>query len=574
MPDLLSTDKIFVPRTRQPGPQEKYWIQQSYGGYSVCISPDTSSQYGYGPGSTLPNCVGWAWGRFYEILGKYPSLCTGNAGLWYSYTADGYKRGVTPQLGAVACWSKPGAAAGHVAIVEKINSDGSIETSNSGWNWTKNRYNSAVVMLKGTSPTWTPWSGYTFQGFIYNPACEGLSDKLSEFLKEAQSHVGEHGDWTWRVSGLGRGQPWCAAFVNAVGKTVGGIIGTIMPQSFGAGDYPRLGVHSPYNGQWLKGPAQGGNPTPQSGDLILFRWDDPSAYYGGDQYLSDHIGIVLKVSDSKVYTIEGNTGSYDNWASCVKQKEYSRTYSCINGYFRPDWARIGGNPGNLITADLGPLYTIDNTYKDALLREIAYVNGNKPSIQSSNIQLSAMNYTFLLNSLYKFGYPYIAQSGSSSSAVNVDGLENNAKSVVRFFLAQGLNAAAGVGVAANIFHESNFRTDAVGDDGTSFGICQWHLGRGEAMKKMAGPDWANDMTGQLQYLWYELTNSYKSTLSHLKSVSNNESGARSAADYFVRHFEVPANVDYQSQIRQDTASEMWMSVVPVLTSDPSSYINL
>ena len=559
----------FVPRTTAPSSSDPNWIRYTYGGRNRCIISDTAYTYGYSAGSVLPNCVGYAWGRFMEILGEEPKLSTGNAGLWYSYTADGYQRGTEPQLGAVACWSKPGDY-GHVAIVEQINSDGSIVTSNSGWGWKSPR--GPVEMIRGTYPRWTTWSGYQFQGFIYNPGCDGLTDKLSEFLAEAESHVGEHGDWTWAVSGLGRGQPWCAAFVMAVAKTVGGILGTILPSTYSSSDFARRGV-SEYGGTWLPGPAQGQTPTPQIGDLILFRNNDPFTYVGKDTYTSDHIGIVKQVVGNVVHTIEGNTGTWDNNTSYVKLKQYNITAGSINGYFRPAWSKVGASVLNQITASLGPLYDVQNTRKDALIREVGYISPqNTITSSTSNILVSAMNYTFLLNSLYEMGSSLLQPQTvpGDTSTVVVDNLDNNAESVVRFMMAQGLNAAAGVGIAANIYHESSFRTNAEGDyqNGvpTSFGLCGWHLGRGDRMKQMAGPNWATNMSGQLQYLWYELTTSYTTVLSFLKSVPNNESGARAAANNFVRQFERPANVDYQSQIRQNTASQMWNQLIPVLLS--------
>ena len=57
-------------------------------------------------------------------------------------TADGYARGFTPKLGDVACGSLGGVAngnegAGHVAIVEQINNDGSIVISESNYGGTR-----------------------------------------------------------------------------------------------------------------------------------------------------------------------------------------------------------------------------------------------------------------------------------------------------------------------------------------------------------------------------------------------------------------------------------------------------
>lgn len=122
-------------------------------------------QSGYG----MPNCTCYAWGRFYELLGSKPALSLGDAENWYNHS-DGYKRGSSPKLGAVICWRRGAAGddsdgAGHVAIVEKINDDGSIVTSNSAWQST-NFYLQTLTPENGY--TWNEL--YTFQGFIYNPA--------------------------------------------------------------------------------------------------------------------------------------------------------------------------------------------------------------------------------------------------------------------------------------------------------------------------------------------------------------------------------------------------------------------
>lgn len=52
---------------------------------------------------------------------------------------------------------------GHVAIVEEINENGDIVTSNSAWQST---FFYTDNLLKSNNYNFT---GYTFQGFIYNP---------------------------------------------------------------------------------------------------------------------------------------------------------------------------------------------------------------------------------------------------------------------------------------------------------------------------------------------------------------------------------------------------------------------
>lgn len=521
-------------------------------------------------GEYTGQCTGYAWGRFMEILGSTPTLSTGNAGDWYGYTGDGYERGQEPRLGAVACWAKPGDY-GHVAIVEQINSDGSIETGNSGWGWVSPR--GPVEMVHGAAPGWIIWPGYQFQGFIYNPGTVGLKDRLSAFLEEAEKHINEGPDWTWSVSGLSRGQPWCAAFICAVAKTVGGILGEIMIDTASAGIITKGSAEKGY-GEWIPGPWNGKSAIPQPGDLVAFRYSRG----GYDKSYSDHVGIVKSVNGSNFQTIEGNTGNNSNYLSTVGSFPYNASNTAIEGYFRPDWTKVGASSGNLITNNIGPLYEFTNTRKDALIRQIAYIsNTGEPSISQTKILLSAMNYTTLLNSLYEAGMPSMSDSGISNDAVLVEGLENNAQSVVKFIMAQGLTAAAGIGIAANIKHESGFRTDVVEygytlETGGGAGLCQWTnsprtspTGRRTNMINMAGPDWRNNMTGQLNYLWHELTNSYTGVLNVLRSVPNNVEGAMDAAEEFVRHFEIPANMEYNVRVRRQTASELWSQIVPVLT---------
>lgn len=159
----------FTPRTTAPTEDNAYYYANN---------PFYQSGYG------LPNCTCYAFGRFWEITGgSRPTLSWGNAENWYN-KADGYERGQTPKLGAVACWRKGEAGnasdgAGHVAIVEAINDDGSIVTSDSGWGasviwWTSNRPNDG---------NWGA-DGYTFQGFIYNPKTfdASSSDPTSRYI--------------------------------------------------------------------------------------------------------------------------------------------------------------------------------------------------------------------------------------------------------------------------------------------------------------------------------------------------------------------------------------------------------
>lgn len=151
----------FIPRTKAPSTTNKYYLKAGKGGYNKAMEIDKKTH------SCLPNCCGLVHGRWLECRNEtdyntYDKLSTGDAGNYYK-KKDGYKRGQTPKLGAVICFSKDGGA-GHVAFVEEIKSNGDIVISNSAYKGTR-------FFMK----TLTKKSGYSYgskyhlQGFIYNP---------------------------------------------------------------------------------------------------------------------------------------------------------------------------------------------------------------------------------------------------------------------------------------------------------------------------------------------------------------------------------------------------------------------
>ena len=79
-------------------------------------------------------------------------------------------------------------------------------------------------------------------------------------------------------------------------------------------------------GIWI----EDGNITPQAGDIICFNWDDSSQPNDG---FADHIGIVEKVQNGLITTIEGNAGG------AVMRRTYRIGDGNIRGFARPKyWA--------------------------------------------------------------------------------------------------------------------------------------------------------------------------------------------------------------------------------------------
>ena len=156
-------------RTSKPGAGNKFFITKNAGGYSRCIvGKPTDSQC-----NVLSNCVGYACGRFNEIIGsmKYPYLNCNAENFIERAKSAGLQVVSYPTLGGIMVWQKGDTlsgndGAGHVAVVERIDSANQIYTSESGYGGSA-FWNS---IRKNTNGRWGLGSGYSFRGCIINPA--------------------------------------------------------------------------------------------------------------------------------------------------------------------------------------------------------------------------------------------------------------------------------------------------------------------------------------------------------------------------------------------------------------------
>lgn len=179
----------FKMRTTKPEAGNKYYITKANGGWSNAIkgSPVDSDC------DVLPNCVGYAYGRFNEIGGygycKY--LSPVNAEKFMQYKGS-LEVGQSPRLGACMVWQKGNTldgsdGAGHVAIVEKIYSSTQIMTSESAYGG-KAFYTSTRNKGDGN---WGMGSAYKFLGFIYNPAVNSSSSATTSTTTVTTTVSGE-----------------------------------------------------------------------------------------------------------------------------------------------------------------------------------------------------------------------------------------------------------------------------------------------------------------------------------------------------------------------------------------------
>lgn len=98
----------------------------SDGGWSTCIIPPKQTW----DGCTYCNCVGYAIGRYCEVQNNrkhFPTNPVGNAkGMPNYYRNLGYTVDTNVTVGSMICWSRNNEY-GHVAFIERINSDGTFD---------------------------------------------------------------------------------------------------------------------------------------------------------------------------------------------------------------------------------------------------------------------------------------------------------------------------------------------------------------------------------------------------------------------------------------------------------------
>ena len=159
---------MFQMRTSCPY-DNKYYITTDCGGWSWAIKGNPTKN----GANVLSNCVGYANGRFAEIIGKncieYQLVC--NAENFIEKARNyGLEISDKPVLGGIMVWQKGSTlsdndGAGHVAIVEKVIDNNTIYTSESAWGGSA-FYNATRSNNNGR---WGMGSAYSFRGCIVNP---------------------------------------------------------------------------------------------------------------------------------------------------------------------------------------------------------------------------------------------------------------------------------------------------------------------------------------------------------------------------------------------------------------------
>lgn len=137
---------------------------------------------------------------------------------------------------------------------------------------------------------------------------QGNSAIVNSALKELDEGTHDGGMKYWQWYGFNGRVEWCAIFVSYNAEKSG-----VKMERFA---YCPTGIENfKAKNQWL-----GKGNLPKSGNII-FDWDGDS--------VSDHVGIVEKVENEVVYTIEGNSGDK------IAKLSYEKNSPYIIGYGTP-----------------------------------------------------------------------------------------------------------------------------------------------------------------------------------------------------------------------------------------------
>lgn len=124
-----------------------------------------------------------------------------------------------------------------------------------------------------------------------------------------------------------------------------------------------LGAGCRFSANYYKEKGQFHTKDPKPGDQIF--------YWNSGKTDVAHTGIVYKVDNQYVYTVEGNTSSASGVVANgggVAQKKYSLSYGRIYGYGRPDYANVLYEDNGKVAPEVKP--ETEKTNKDKFYVEL------------------------------------------------------------------------------------------------------------------------------------------------------------------------------------------------------------
>lgn len=162
----------------------------------------------------------------------------------------------------------------------------------------------------------TQYANHVLRCYPYGRAFTAGGNQM--IVEVALTQIGNEGGepyWSWY--GYEERVEWCGCFVSWCADQCGYIDSGMIPR-FSSCDDGVSWFQS--NNQWKDGDYE-----PQPGDIIFFDWDNRGSS-GPQNGEPNHVGIVERVENGIIYTIEGNSDD------ACRERQYSVGYYEILGY--------------------------------------------------------------------------------------------------------------------------------------------------------------------------------------------------------------------------------------------------
>lgn len=158
-----------------------------------------------------------------------------------------------------------------------------------------------------------------------------------KFVLEAESRCGSSGTLYQSRMRLSINDSWSASFVSCCAEEAG--CASVVPKVTKCQDIVSLGTSSSFEntGIWVSNDS-----VPEVGDVVLFVWSSNLSNR------ADKLGIVKSYNKDteNIEVVVGDYGTAGSANSTVRLLTYNKQFSCIKGYFRPNWSKVTQDAGN------------------------------------------------------------------------------------------------------------------------------------------------------------------------------------------------------------------------------------
>jgi hypothetical protein len=258
----------------------------------------------------------------------------------------------------------------------------------------------------------------------------------------------------------------------------------------------------------------------------------------------------------QTYKDKGYQAAVDDAKDILENPAYHLTEGQRQTYYAHAMGEIRVNEA-IRRQDVGEVQNQLRDLKDrvALGQEVTpdEINGVRNAFDKLNYSagVAAVDNAFRNKDLHdQFGrQPLADQTRQHAALVGA----SSARDAYQFFINRGYSKEAAAGIVGNLVFESGMRPTVPGDQGTSFGLAQWHAERFDQLRdyaKSVGKDWRNPQT-QLEFVDRELRTTESVAGGLLRTATTPEQ----AAAVFAQAYERPKGFDYRG--RQNIAKSLY-----------------